>query len=275
MLQIAGWLTEPELLRNLTLREVRSKYKRTALGWAWSLLNPIVTALIYTLVFSSFFHARPPTGNPSGLKNFTLFLLAGLLPWNMLAAGLSGSMMNLLNNATLITKVKFRRETIIVATVISCLVTLAIEMSVLTAAIWLFSGRIPLAYVPIVALIAVFQFFFVLGVGLLFSAANVFLRDLQYLSNLGLMAWMYLTPVVYPLTFVPLHARFLGRTFPMRQLIRINPMTAFVQAYKSCLYDLRPPTAMMWASMVVTSIVSYLVGILAFNRLQGRFAEEI
>lgn len=275
MLALAGWLTELELLRNLTLREIRSKYNRTALGWAWSMLNPVVTALIYTLVFSKFFNAKPPLGNPSGLSNFTLFLLAGLLPWNMLATGLSTSMTNLLGNATLITKVKFRRETIVIATVASTLVTLAIEMSVLTLAIWVFGHRLPLKFLPVVVVIGVFQFFFVLGLGLLFSSANVFLRDLQYLSNLGLMAWMYLTPIVYPLSFVPATAEVWGYSLPLRRLIRLNPMTSFVQAYKACLYDLRMPTAAMWLGIGVSATVSYVVGILMFNRLQGRFAEEI
>ena len=140
-MKLFAWVHELELLRNLTLREVRSKYRRTALGWAWSMLNPIVTALIYTLVFSKFFQAKPPIGNPSGLENFTLFLLSGLLPWNMLAAGLSGSMVGLLGNASLITKVKFCRETIIVATVAACGVTLIIELGVLSLGIWIFGNK--------------------------------------------------------------------------------------------------------------------------------------
>ncbi len=274
-MKLFAWVHELELLRNLTLREVRSKYRRTALGWAWSMLNPIVTALIYTLVFSKFFQAKPPIGNPSGLENFTLFLLSGLLPWNMLAAGLSGSMVGLLGNASLITKVKFCRETIIVATVAACGVTLIIELGVLSLGIWIFGNQVPFAYLPVIAVVIAVQFVFVLGLGLLFSAANVFLRDLQYLTNLGLMAWMYLTPVVYPISFVPERIMVFGRTIGLRRIIEINPMTSFVQAYKSCLYDLRLPTFSMWLGMGTAAVVSYVVGMSVFNRLQGRFAEEI
>ena len=274
-MKLFAWLRELELLRNLTLREVRSRYRRTTLGWAWSMLNPIITALIYTLVFSKFFLATAPTGEPSGLKNFTLFLLAGLLPWNMVAAGLAGSMVGLLGNASLITKVKFCRETIVVATVAACAVTLTIELSVLSLAVWFFGSQAPFAYLPVVACIILIQFVFVLGLGLLFSAANVFLRDLQYLTNLGLMAWMYLTPVVYPISFVPEATTLFGRTIALKKIIQLNPMTSFVQAYKSCLYDLRLPTLSMWSGMGSAAILSYVVGMSVFNRLQGRFAEEI
>ena len=89
------------------------------------------------------------------------------------------------------------------------------------------------------------------------------------------MAWMYLTPVVYPLSFVPVHMTLLGHSVPLRRLVRLNPVTGFVQAYKSCLYDLRFPTFMMWLSIVVSALVSYIVGMAVFDRLQGRFAEEI
>src|ERR1700758_2564870 len=113
-----------ELMTNLTLRELRGKYKRSVLGWSWSLLNPLATMAIFTVVFAYFLKVKVPPGNPSGLSVFALFLLCGLLPFNFLANGMSGSMSALIGNANLIKKVYFPREILVAANVASWAVSL-------------------------------------------------------------------------------------------------------------------------------------------------------
>ena len=105
-----------DLMVNLTLRELRGKYKRSVLGWTWSLLNPLATMLIFSVVFGRLPEGAAADGDPSGLTNFPFFLLCGLLPWNFLSNGMSGSMVALLGNANLIKKVYFPREVLVVAT---------------------------------------------------------------------------------------------------------------------------------------------------------------
>src|SRR5205814_7417312 len=121
-----------ELLTNLTLRELRSKYKRSVLGWAWSLLNPLATMVIFTLVFSKLIGVRIPPGDPSGLHVFALFLLCGLLPWNYLSNSVNSGASVLVINGNLIKKVYFPRETLVAATTASWLFSLMIELGVLT-----------------------------------------------------------------------------------------------------------------------------------------------
>src|SRR3954447_17140273 len=91
-----------ELVLNLTLRELRSRYKKSVLGWAWSLLNPVASVVIYTIVFSTFLKVVPPTGEPSGLKSFVVFLLCALVPWNFISGSLGGTLDALVVNANLI-----------------------------------------------------------------------------------------------------------------------------------------------------------------------------
>src|SRR3954451_15687852 len=108
-----------DLLVNLTQRELRSKYKRSVLGWGWSLLNPLASMVIFTVVFAVLLKQKPDVGNPSGLKLFPLFLLCGLLPWNFLANSMNGGMSTLVGNANLVKKVYFPREVLVAANVAS------------------------------------------------------------------------------------------------------------------------------------------------------------
>ena len=112
-----------ELFVNLTLRELRGKYKRSILGWAWSLLNPLTTMLLYSFVFGFILEIDPETGDPSGLRNFPLYLLCGLLPYNFLALSLSGGMGSLIGNSNLIKKTYFPREIMVGANTASWLVS--------------------------------------------------------------------------------------------------------------------------------------------------------
>src|SRR5258706_16253411 len=129
-----------DLFINLTLRELRGKYKRSALGWAWSLLNPLATMLLFTVIFSFVLRIDIPPGKPSGLHVFALFLLCGLLPWTYLSNGLTGGMECLIANTNLIRKVYFPREVLVAATTASWLISFAIEFGVLFVALLVFGN---------------------------------------------------------------------------------------------------------------------------------------
>jgi len=145
-----------DLMVNLTLRELRGKYKRSVLGWAWSLLNPLATMAIFTAVFSVILKISPPTGDPSGLKNFALWLLCGLLPFNYLSNCMMGGMGTLVVNANLIKKTYFPREILVFANVASWLVAFLIELLVLSVAL-LIVGNFVLPWLPIVILLVVIE----------------------------------------------------------------------------------------------------------------------
>ncbi len=188
-----------DLLVNLTLRELRGKYKRSVLGWTWSLVNPIAQVAIFSLVFGVLLKIQIPKGHPSGIHNFPVFLFCGVLPFNFVSNGLNGGMFTLLGNAGLIKKVYFRREILVVSTVMSFVVTFAIELAVLMVFVMAL-GSFVLPWLPMVALLLVMLTLYTIGLGLLFSVLNVYFRDMQYLVAIGLQLWFYATPIIYPLT---------------------------------------------------------------------------
>lgn len=267
-------LMQRELLTNLTLRELRGKYKRSILGWAWSLLNPLASMLIYTMVFAVILRINVNPGDPSGLDVFALFLLCGLLPWNFVANSVSGGTEALVSNANLIRKVYFPREILVGATVGSFFITLLIEMGVLCLAL-LIAGNMILPWLLLAALLLVPLAAFSLGLGLMLSVANVYFRDMRHLVGILLQVWFYLTPIVYPLTLVPEKSHLGGVTVPTRFLIELNPMTRFSQAFRALLYDLRLPSMGSLAYVLAWSVGTLVAGWWIFKRSEGRLAEEL
>jgi ABC-type polysaccharide/polyol phosphate export permease len=274
MTRLAELSESRELLVNLTLRELRGKYKRSLLGWSWSLVNPLATMAIFTVVFLYFLKVPVPRGDPSGLHVFALFLLCGLLPWNFLANGMTGSMGAVLGNANLIKKVYFPRELLVAATVASWTVSLLVELGVLAAAM-LIAGNAVLPWLPGVLLLVALQTVFVLGIGLLLGVLNVFFRDVQHFVGIVLQIWFYATPVVYPLTVVPRTADIFGHEVPVRFLYGLNPMVRFVEAYRSLLYHVRAPSLGDIGYLALVSGAMLAVGLIVFNRLEPALAEEL
>ena len=267
-----------ELLVNLTLREVRGKYKRTALGQAWSLLNPLATLAIFSLVFGVLLQTRVPAGDPSGLDAFALFLACGLLPWTFFSGALSAGTSVLVLNAGLVKKVYFPREVLVTSTVLSFVVTLLTELGVLTVLLLLFGGQ-PLVYLPLVAVAVVLLALFALGLSLLLSISNVYFRDTSYLVALLLQFWFYLTPVVYPPTLVAEAVERRGGLEVLgvsaETIYGLNPMERFVALFRALLYDNRLPDWQDWAFTATAAVLAMALGVAVFRRFSPRLVEEL
>ena len=277
MTTLAEYAATRELLGNLTQRELRGKYKRSALGWAWSLINPLALALMFTFVFGVVFDSRlEAQGNSdlSGIAAFPLFLLCGLLPWAFFANGVNGSIGALVANSNLVKKVYFPREILIVSSVMALIVALLIELSVLGIAL-LVVGNVWLQFLPLILLIIALQSVFVIGVGLLLSILNVYFRDVQHFVGIFLQLWFYATPVIYPITLLNNIAdrEFLGVS--LLTLYKLNPMTAFVEMYHQMLFYLQWPDwkLLVWATFC--SFAMLALGLFVFKKLEPRLAEEL
>lgn len=266
-----------EILSNLTMREVRGKYKRSVLGQTWSLLNPIASLAIYTVVFGFVLKATPPPGEPSGIDVFTLWLACALLPWTFFAATINGGMNALLGNANLVQKVYFPRYTLVVSNMLACLVTFGFELLVLAgiavvlgSAIWIW---IPLVLV-FVALLAAFG----LGIGLMLAIANVYFRDTAQFIGIGMQVWFYATPIVYPVTLIAAKQaqwEAEGRNIPLLWIYQLNPMERFSNVFRNLIYDNRLPEWNDMAYCLGAAVVSLALGAWVFSRYQGRIAEEL
>lgn len=263
-----------ELVGNLTLREVRGKYKRTALGQLWSLLNPLATMVIFTVVFGVLLRVEVPPGSPSGIDVFALWLMCGLIPWTFMSNAVTGGMSALVTNANLVTKVYFRREVLVAANVFSWDVTFGIELLVLSAALLAF-GAMVLPWLPLVIVFGLVLTAFGLGLALMLAVANVYFRDTQHFLSIFMQFWFYATPIVYPATLVPDSPRLLGVRIPLRTLYELNPMEHFVAVFRALLYDNRFPELGDVIFTVGAATVALLAGWTIFRRYEPRLAEEL
>lgn len=265
-----------ELLSNLTQRELRGKYKRSTLGWAWSLINPIALAIMFTLVFSVVFKSKLPPGRNSGLTSFPLFLLAGLLPWNFVSNGINGSIGALVSNSNLVKKVYFPREILVISNVLSWDVSLAIELSVLSIA-FLVVGSFVVLWLPLVVLLMALLTCFVVGMGLALSVLNVYFRDVQHFVAIALQLWFYATPIVYPYSFITAHvvAHHNLETIHLLWIYKINPMVGFANSFHAALFDRAWPawTDITWPA--IASLGTLYLGHRLFSKLEPRLAEEL
>jgi ABC-type polysaccharide/polyol phosphate export permease len=265
--------TSRDLLVNLTLREIRGKYKRTALGQVWSLVNPIAQMATYSVVFAILLKAKPPSGDPSGLNIFALWLSCGLLPWLFFSNAVTTGMSVLVTNANLINKVYFPRETLVIANVLSWLFTHCIEMSVLVVAVLIFGGS-PLPFLPVTIFFMFLMAVFALGVSLLLSIANVYFRDTQHFVAILMQLWFYLTPIVYPISIVEKEAARHKQAWWV-DIYRLNPIERFTEVFRNTIYDGRLPSLSNTLVIVGVSGATLVVGYRLFKRYEGRLAEEL
>jgi lipopolysaccharide transport system permease protein len=267
-------IADRPVLWNLLLRDLRSRYRRTVFGWSWSMLNPAITTAIYGFVFTVFFKILPDPGRPSGMTSFTFYLLSGILPWNAMVNGTLGGMGGLLGGAQLMSKVRFAREHLVLATVMAMFVSLAIELCVLTT-LELAAGYFTLHLLPIAALLLVLLGLFTAGVSLVLSAVNLRYRDVQHITNIFFLVWFYITPVIYPTKVIPLSKEVFGISVPLRQLLGLNPMSRFLLAFRNCFFDVTPPGVNTLVGLTAISITTFVLGYIFFVRRSPWFVEEL
>lgn len=260
-------LAHRNLLYLLSLKELRTRYKKSVLGWVWSLLNPITQMLIFSVIFLYVFIQKPPVGDPSHLKNFPLFFLCGLLPFNFFSISVGVSMGNVQGGAGLIKKVQFPHEHLVFSVVIAQFVTMMIESLVLIIAL-LIGGNMVLPWIPVLLVILVLLALFTTGVALTLAAANVFFHDVNYLWGIVAQLLFYATPIIYDANNPSI-----PRT--LRLISAHGPTGSYVTAVRNVLYDLRMPSLRDFAALVVYAGVAFAFGNFAFSRLSPRFAEEM
>jgi ABC-type polysaccharide/polyol phosphate export permease len=254
------------LLYLLSLKELRTRYRKSVLGWAWSLLNPVSQMVIFSVLFLYVFERPPPVGDPSGLKNFPLYFLSGMLPFQFFSISVTTAIGSVQGGASLIKKVAFPHEHLVFSVVLAQFVTLLIELAVLSVA-FLFFGHMVLPWlVPMLVLMG-FVALFTTGLSLLLSAANVFFHDINYLWGIVAQLLFYSSPVIYSVDEINFAW--------MRAIANWGPTGSFVRASHDILYDGAWPAAQLWAQVAVYSIVMFAIGAWVFNRLSPKFAEEL
>ena len=265
-----------ELLQNLTNREVRGKYRRTALGQLWSLANPIAAILIYTFIFSFLFRLPAQVGDPSGLNNYALWLVCGLLPWLFFNRVLTIGVDSLVANAGLIQKVYFPRIVLPLSLANATLFTWLLEMGVLIVALSLL-GSFVLPWLPLLAVFMVVFALFSVGVAMLLSIANVYFRDLSYLLTIVLQFWFYLTPILYPVDMVATQSDRLGSlagtSVTLLNLYQLNPVEGFIEIFRNLLYDNAMPELSRILIALAWAVGAFGAGVWLYSKKERQMAE--
>lgn len=258
-----------ELLWNLTLRELRTKYRKSFLGWAWSMLNPLATVAIYTFVFGVLFEANAPNGDPSGLRGFAYFLLAALLPWNFFSLVANLGLTSISGNSGLVRRVAFPREVLVFSNSLHACVQFAIELGIFAVVLLLVGGPV-FPWILGALVTSLFLALFGTGVALALSVLAVYFKDVTYLWAIFLQVWFFLTPIVYAPEVVDEKA-----PAWVTSILDFNPMRAFAIAYRSFLYDGRFPPGETIVFIVIVSMLSLIAGWKIFGKLGRRLAEEV
>lgn len=242
----------------LTLREIKSRYKQSIVGYFWIIINPLAQMLIYSFIFSIIF--RFPLNNIP----YPVFLFVGLLPWVYLQTSLATSSLCLVDNSNLIKKVYFPREVLPYSVILAKAVDLFISLLVLLVFFYFYKIAVYPTIFFVVPLFAI-QVMLMTGLTLVLSALNLFYRDVQYLTNLILMLWMYLTPIVYPLSLVPKQYVF---------FYKLNPMVGIVEGYRSAIFNSPFDKGAIITSILISLLV-YLIGLSVFKRGEDVFADIV
>ena len=271
-------LSSRELLYNLTSREIRGQYKRTIFGQLWSLVNPLATMLVYTIVFAFILRVTPAPGDPSGLDVFPVWLLCGLLPWTFFATVINTGMGSLIANSGLIQKVYFSRIVLPLSTVGSVGFNWLFEMGVLVVVLMI-CGAWVLPWLPLVILMMVILAVFAAGLALMLAIANVYFRDTQYFMGILLQMWMYLTPIIYPVSLIQTESDRIGglagTSITVYDIYRLNPMERFVEIFRNLLYDNRWPQMNDVVYCALAALIAFAIGLWVFRRNEKGLAEAL
>ncbi len=247
-----------ELLWVLTMRDIKVRYKQTVLGAAWAIVRPFTTMIIFSLVFGQL-AKMPSDGYP-----YPVFVYAALLPWTFFAGAISASGQSLVGSAHLVSKVFFPRLIIPLSSVGAGLVDLLISTGILLLMmLWYGVGwSVNLLSAPLLMIAVVF---IALGVGTLLSALTVAYRDFTHLTPFIVQIWMYVTPVIFPVSIVPEHWQW---------VLYMNPMTGLVEGFRSAFLG-KPFDVSGLAISCAIAVAVFVLGVAYFEKVERRFADII
>lgn len=247
-----------EMIFSLVRRDIKGRYKGSALGFLWTFINPLLQLGVYTMVFSVIMR--------NGIEDYYLFLFVALIPWIFFSTSLSGGANCIWTQQNMVKKIYFPREVLPIAYVTSQFVNMLLSFLVVFVVL-IVSGKginpIALLCLP---LIMVIEYLLALSMAMLSSAITVYLRDVEYILGIVTMAWQFLTPVMYSVDQVPEE---------LLWVFNLNPMTPVIIAYRDILYYGKIPELNTLVHAAVFGIIVLIIGVIVFGKLKRRFAEEL
>jgi lipopolysaccharide transport system permease protein len=247
-----------ELLKNLVARDLKVRYRDSILGFIWCLLNPLLMMAVFTFVFTVLMR--------NSLPNYPVFILTGILAWNFHSTAVTGAITSITSNSALVMKVYFPREVLPLSAVLSNAVNFVLALIALFAMIFAFRIHLSATILFLPIILAV-QIVFSCGLALILATLTVFYRDVQNIMEALLLAWFFLTPIVWRMEDL----------FPSygRLMYIVNPLASIISAYRDVLYSGGMPGLDFLARTFVTSVLLLIVGYIYFRRASKRFGEVL
>ncbi|MCX6006175.1 MAG: ABC transporter permease [Chloroflexi bacterium] len=245
-----------ELIGTLTIVDLKNRYQNTALGFLWSLLSPLLMALVLFVVFRYLFKQEP---------NFASYLLVGLMSWRFFATSTNAAVYAVVGKSSLVTKVYIPRQILVLSCMLSNLVSSLLEFIIIIPILYFAAGSLPptILLFPFIFLI---YFWFVYGIALVLASLYVFFRDINQIWEVLSQMLFFLCPIFYPLMSI---------TEQVQRYYLLNPITQYIIIYRDVMVYGQLPSAYSLIIAVAAAVISVAIGILTFNKLQRRFAEEI
>ena len=247
-----------EMIFSLVRRDLKGRYKGSALGFFWTFLNPLLQLGVYTMVFSVILR--------NGIQDYYLFLFVALVPWIFFNSCVAGGTSCIWQQQDMVKKIYFPREVIPLSYVTSNFVNMILSLAVVFVVLIVSGKGLNLRAILFLPFIMVVEYFLALGITLITCSLDIYFRDLEYLMSIFVMAWQFLTPVMYGIEQIP------EKYLP---LFYINPMTAVIVSYREILYYGRIPQLNTLGMAVGEGVTLCLLGFFTFGRLKRHFAETM
>lgn len=246
-----------ELLKTSIKKDIGGKYKHSFFGVLWSFLNPLLQIAVYAIIF--------PLIMKNEIPNYTVYMVCGLIPWNFFVTAVNRSSFTIIENGNILKKVFFPREILPISLVTSEAINFVIS-SLIILAFTLIQG-INLTWVVILyPVILIVQYIVILAISFIVSSITVYFRDLQHFLGILLQLLFYATPIVYSIDVIPQQFQW---------ILKINPMTYIIDAYRAIFYNTTMPDMKILAIVFAIGIICLIIGYCIFNKLQKKFAEEL
>jgi lipopolysaccharide transport system permease protein len=255
---LAGLRRYRHLLRNLVLKDLKLKYRGSLIGFLWSLANPVLMGVVYTIAFRSILQIRN--------ENFVFYLMLGLLAWTFFASSAAMSTGSIADNGGLVKSVWFPRAILPIATVLFNLTQYILSVSVILPLMLLYYRVPPEAPMLLFPVFVTLQVLFTIGVALSLATATAFLRDVRHLVEIAITILFWMTPVVYQLRELP---------DALRRALLLSPMSPYVAAYQQIFYYRQWPDAAIWITTITYAAAALALGFWLIVRNEDRFAERV
>lgn len=246
------------MIFSLVKKDLRGRYKGSVLGFLWTFINPLLQLVVYTIVFSFILKTN--------IERYYLYLFVALIPWIFFSSSITVGSASIVAQKDLIKKIYFPRMVIPISYVTSSFVNMLLCFIVIFVVIIVSGAGINFLALLTLPVIMLVEYILALGMAMLTSAITVYFRDLEHILGIVTMAWMYMTPIMYDKSIVPEN---------LMPIFNLNPMTHVIECYRAVLYEKKIPDLTTLLSAAGLGILILIVGILVFNKLQKRFAEEL